>query len=115
MQRYVGSLLIGVIVGLAVGVYLGWERYPVRYTNSSMAALDPSYQEQYVVMVAEGYLFDGDSDAALERLKVLGKENVFDYIEDLTERYKSLSKDVDTIEKVTALCKALGRCTTLPD
>ncbi len=33
-RRHFGSLLIGVLIGLAVGVYLGWEQFPVEYTNS---------------------------------------------------------------------------------
>jgi hypothetical protein len=109
-RRYVGSLLIGVLIGLAVGVFLGWEQFPVEYTNSAMSALAPRYQEDYTVMVAEGYLYDQDINAALTRLQPLGKENIFDYIQDLTERLISQSK-VSAIPPMVALSEAVGRLT----
>ncbi|MBN1201149.1 MAG: hypothetical protein JXJ20_04770 [Anaerolineae bacterium] len=109
-RRYVGSLLIGVLVGLAFGIFLGWEQFPVEYTNSSMEALAPRYQEQYTVMVAEGYQVDRDKNAALARLQVLGKSNVFDYVQALTEQYISQS-NVPAISTMVALAEAMGRLT----
>jgi hypothetical protein len=109
-RRYVGSLLIGVLIGLAVGVFLGWEQFPVEYTNSAMSALAPRYQEDYTVMVAEGYLYDQDINGALTRLQPLGKENIFDYIQDLTERLISQSK-VSAIPPMVALAEGVGRLT----
>jgi hypothetical protein len=109
-RRYVGSLLIGVLIGLASGVFLGWEQFPVEYTNSAMSALAPRYQEDYTVMVAEGYLYDQDINGALTRLQPLGKENIFDYIQDLTERLISQSK-VSAIPPMVALAEAVGRLT----
>jgi hypothetical protein len=109
-KRYLGSLLIGVLVGLAAGVFLGWEQFPVEYTNSSMSALAPRYQEEYTVMVAEGHMVDRDINGALTRLQPLGKENIFDYIQDLTERLISQSK-VSAIPPMVALAEAVGRLT----
>jgi hypothetical protein len=106
-KQYIGSLLIGVVIGLAIGVYTGWEQFPVEYTNSSLGALAPVYQEEYTVMVAEGYQHDQDINAALARLQLLGKENVFDYIQDLTERYISQS-NVPAIPVIVALAEAMG-------
>lgn len=90
-KRYVGSLLIGVLIGLIVGVFLGWEQFPVEYTNSSLSALAPHYQEEYTLMVAEGYQHDRDVNAALARLRPLEEENIPTYVRDLTERYISQS------------------------
>ena len=109
-RRYTGSLLIGVLTGLVVGVFLGWEQFPVEYTNSSMSALAPRYQEDFTVMVAEGYLYDQDINGALTRLQPLGKENIFNYIQDLTERLISQSK-VSAIPPMVALAEAVGRLT----
>ncbi len=111
-KRYIGSLLVGVLVGIAIGVYIGWEQFPVEYTNSSIAALAPRYQEEYTVMVAEGYQVDRDVNGALTRLQPLGKANVFDYIQDLTERYISQS-NVPAISPMVALAEAVGRLTPI--
>ncbi|RPJ02285.1 MAG: hypothetical protein EHM39_02175 [Chloroflexi bacterium] len=109
-QRYLGSLLIGILVGLAAGMFLGWEQFPVEYTNSAMSNLAPRYQEDYTVMVAEGYVQERDVNGALTRLQPLGKENIFDYIQDLTERLISQSK-VPFISPMVALAEAIGRLT----
>jgi hypothetical protein len=111
-KRYLGSLLIGVIVGLAVGIFLGWEQFPVEYTNSPLSALAPRHQEEYTLLVAEGYQYDGDINGALERLQPLGKDNIFDYIQDLTERYISQS-NVPAIPPLVALAQAVGRLTPI--
>lgn len=109
-KRHIGSLLIGVFLGLVLGLFLGWEQYPVEYTNSSLAALAPSYQEEYTVMVAEGYQYDRDINASLDRLRPLEKDNLFDYIQDLTERYISQS-NVPAISIMVTLSEAVGRLT----
>ncbi len=112
-KRYVGSLLIGVLIGLAAGVFLGWEQFPVEYTNSPLSALAPHYQEEYTVMVAEGYQYDRDPKAAVERLEGLGKGgDIFDYVQRLTERYISQS-NVPRIPVMVALSEALGRLTPI--
>ncbi|MCD4685620.1 MAG: hypothetical protein K8S97_06770 [Anaerolineae bacterium] len=90
-KRYVGSLLIGVLIGLTGGVFLGWEQFPVEYTNSSLFALAPHFQDEYTLMVAEGYQHDQDVNAAVGRLRPLEKENIPTYVRDLTERYISQS------------------------
>lgn len=113
-KRAFGSLLIGILVGLAVGLYIGWVQFPVSYTNSSLAALAPGYQEEYTVMIAEGYQYDGDVAGAVSRLEPLGKENVFDFIQDLTERYISQS-NVPAIPPMVALSEAVGRLTPIMD
>lgn len=109
-KRYIGSLLIGVLIGLTVAVLIGWWLYPVEYTNSSLEDLDPDYQEEYTVMIAEGYLYDRDMNGALARLQPLGEENIFDFIQQLTERFISQS-NVPAITPMVALAEAIGRLT----
>ena len=104
-KRYVGSLLIGVLIGLATGVFLGWGPFPVEYTNSNLSDLAPRFQEEYTVMVAEGYQYDQDVNAALSRLRPLNKENSIDYVVDLTERYISQS-NLSDIPVMVALVEA---------
>ena len=111
-KRYVGSLLIGLLVGLAIGIYVGWERFPVEYTNSSIDRLAPRYQEEYTVMVAEGYQYDQDITGALERLQPLQRENIFEHVQTLTERY-IIQSNVPAIVPMVALSEAVGRLTPL--
>mgnify|MGYP001317738385 CR=1 FL=1 len=112
-KRRIGSLLVGLLVGLSTGVFLGWGPFPVEYRNSPLAALAPRYQEEYTLMVAEGYQVDRDIEAALERLRPLGKPNTIDYVIELTERYISQS-NIPAIPVMVALVEALIGPENLP-
>lgn len=112
-RRRIGSLLIGLLAGLSTGVFLGWGPFPVEYRNSPLAALAPRYQEEYTLMVAEGYQYDRDIEAALERLRPLGKPNTIAYITELTERYISQS-NIPAIPIMVALVEALIGPDNLP-
>lgn len=112
-KRRIGSLLIGLLAGLSTGVFLGWGPFPVEYRNSPLAALAPRYQEEYTLMVAEGYQYDRDIEAALERLRPLGKPNTIAYVTELTERYISQS-NIPAIPIMVALVEALIGPDNLP-
>jgi hypothetical protein len=112
-KRRIGSLLVGLLVGLSTGVFLGWGPFPVEYRNSPLSALAPRYQEEYTLMVAEGYQVDRDIEAALERLRPLGKPNTIDYVIELTERYISQS-NIPAIPVMVALVEALIGPENLP-
>ena len=105
------STVIGILLGLGIGLYVGWVAVPLEYTDSPLSDLNPRYQETYTLMVAEGYLSDGDIEGALRRLSALGVDNVPLYVQELTERYITTSRDVNDIRILVALSAGLGRLT----
>jgi hypothetical protein len=113
MSRFLLSLLIGLLVGAGLGLYLGWGPFPVEYVNSPANALSERYKDEYTVMVAASYLVDGDALGAVERLRVLGVENIPAYVQEVTERFISHSRDVEDIYRLVALSEGLGRLTTI--
>jgi hypothetical protein len=113
MVRFLLSLIAALVVGLLLGIYLGWVQFPVKYTDSSADRLAQRYKDDYTVMVANGYLDDGDLTGALERMRVLGVGNVPAYIQDTTERYITNSSTVSDIRALVALSGGLGRLTPI--
>ncbi len=113
MIRFIVSFIVALVVGLGVGVYLGYVQFPVRYTDSSADRLAQRYKDEYTVMIASAYLDDADLNGALERVRVLGVENVPAYIQDTTERYITNSSDVNDIRALVALSEGLGRLTPI--
>ncbi len=111
MARVFLSTVIGVMVGIGLGLLFGWVIAPVEYTDSPMSALADRYQEEYTLMIAAGYLVDRDASAAVERLSRLGVENVPAYVQELTERYITNSRNVEDIRLLVALSEGLGRLT----
>ncbi|HEX2907829.1 MAG TPA: hypothetical protein VHO69_13255 [Phototrophicaceae bacterium] len=113
MLRFLASLLIGLVVGLGIGLYLGWVQFPVEFVNSSASSLAEQYKDEYIVMVASGYLKDGDLGGAVERLRVLGFANIPAYVQEVTERYISNSQNAADISVLVALSESLGRLTPI--
>ncbi|GAB5493746.1 MAG: hypothetical protein Phog2KO_39610 [Phototrophicaceae bacterium] len=110
MVRVFLSTVIGVLIGIAVGIGLGWG-FPREYSNSTLPELAQSHQDAYTVMIAAGYVNDGDISGAFERLQVLGVENVPAYVQDTTERYITNSRELDDIQLLVALSEGFGRLT----
>ncbi len=113
MVRFLLSFFAALIVGTLLGLYFGWVQFPVKYTDSSADRLAQRYKDEYTVMVANAYLDDSDLTAALERMRLLGVENVPAYIQDTTERYITNSRDVTEIRALVTLSAGLGRLTPI--
>lgn len=113
MLRFVVSLAIGLIVGLLVGLYLGWIQFPVEFIDSPASDLSPRYRDEYTVMIAAGYLADGDLQGAVERLRVLGVENIPQHVQETTERYITNSREYEDIQVLVALAEGLDRLTPI--
>jgi glucan phosphorylase len=113
MVRFILSFFGALIVGLLLGLYLGWVQFPVKYTDSSADRLAQRFKDDYTVMIANAYVEDSDLTGALERMRVLGVENVPAYIQETTERYITNSSDVNDIRALVALAGGLGRLTPI--
>lgn len=109
MIRFFASVLLGLLIGIIVGLYLGWVQFPVEYIDSPARDLAQRYKDEYTVMVASGYLLDGDALGAIERLSVLGIDNAATFVQEVTERYITNSRDVGDIRRLVTLAEGLGR------
>ncbi|MFQ6102032.1 MAG: hypothetical protein ACE5OS_12485 [Anaerolineae bacterium] len=64
------ALTIGAVVGLLLGLAIGWWWWPVEWTNSTPGNLRPDFQSDYVLWVAEQYTATGDVGWAYDKLGV---------------------------------------------
>jgi hypothetical protein len=68
------KLVVAVIAGIALGIVYGWVIDPVEYVDATPDILRADYRADYVLMVAEAYQADQDSNQAARRLAILGSE-----------------------------------------
>jgi hypothetical protein len=68
----VTGLLAGVI-GLAIGLTLGWMVWPVEYTDAVPGILSQKYQEEYMRMAIDSYRVNPNVDLAIQRWTALGE------------------------------------------
>lgn len=113
MRRFLISFGAALIVGALLGLYLGWVPFPVRYVDSPASELAQRYQDDYTVMIAAAYAADRDLTGALERLRVLGAENVPAYVQEVTERFISNSSELVEIQRLVVLAEGVGRLTPI--
>ena len=113
MRRFFFSLLFGLLLGGAIGLYFGWVQFPVEYVDSPMEDLDLRAKDEYTVMIAAGYQFDKDGLGAVERLGRLGVDNVPEYVQSTTERFITNSRDINDIRLLVNLANGLGRLTPI--
>ena len=66
------TIIIAIVIGIALGLVYGWVIEPVEYTNVTPNVLREDYRADYVLMTAEAYQIDFDSDTAARRLAIFG-------------------------------------------
>ena len=114
MRRLLTSLLFGLVIGSGSGLALGWGPFAAVSVNNPATSLADTHKETYTIMVAAGYVVDGDRIGAVNRLRILGIENAPEYVREMTERYITLSRDVEDIRLLVALYEGLASGQDLP-
>lgn len=70
------AAITGVILGLALGLLVGWVLWPVEYTDAVPEILSQGYQEEYLRMAIDSYGVHPDPDLAARRWASLGDKAV---------------------------------------
>lgn len=113
MVRLIVSLILGVGIGIGGGLVIGWQVAPREYTDGTLPELAREHTDEYTVMVASGFAADSDLQGAVDRLRLLRVDNVPAYVQDITERYITNSRDIDDIRLLVGLSEGLGRLTPI--
>lgn len=126
MRNYIATAIVALVIGVSMGLYLGWVQFPREYQDGYLCQLDIQYQEAYTIMVARGYRQDGDAARALQRLQPLLATNVAvcaesgnqitdipAWVQAVTEKYISTSPDRTIKENLALLSVAFGRSSEL--
>jgi hypothetical protein len=113
MVRLFASVTFGFVLGIGLGLFVGWVLAPTEYVDSPMQSLSQTHKDDYTVMIAAGYAVDNDVNAVLERLRKLGVDNIPQYVQDITERYITNSRDLVDIRLLVNLSEGLGRLTPI--
>ncbi len=95
------TLIVGAVLGLLLGLAVGWWWWPVEWTNSTPGNLRSDFQTDYILWVAEQYATDDDVEWARAKLGVeFWKEG------QLAETLDGLAQGLDGQEEVRLLALA---------
>lgn len=73
MPRWI-KFLLALLLGLAAGLFYGWEVSPVKYVNTAPSLLRADYRTDYVLMAAETYAAGRDPGPAARSLALLSPQ-----------------------------------------
>jgi hypothetical protein len=96
-------LCLGVGIGIAAGLWFGWGLSPLQYTETVPSQLEPKYQSEFVMMVAETYDREQDLHAATARLEGLGRADLAGLVREVEQAYAAAgypSEDRDRLERL---------------
>ena len=74
-KRGHGYLFTGLVLGVALGLFIAWVLAPVRYTDTSPDRLRADFKDKYRVLIALAYQGNPDLTRARARLALLGDAN----------------------------------------
>jgi hypothetical protein len=69
------KIIIALAIGIALGLIYGWVIDPIEYVDVTPNILREDYRVDYVLMTAEAYQKDFDSETAARRLAIFGSES----------------------------------------
>ena len=75
LVRTVVWIGLGILVGISVGLLVGWVLWPLEYTEADPSIMEESYQRDYTIMIASAYAVDNDLALARDRLRSLGMDD----------------------------------------
>lgn len=110
-RQWITWTVIGIAVGGALGVAIGWWLWPVTYTNTSPSALREDYRDEYVLMVATAYEVEGDRERARERLTRLDSEEPSAPVVGLAERLIEQGGSEQDVVRLARVAEALDATT----
>jgi len=102
------NLLGGISLGVAAGVFYTWVLNPVKYVDVSPDTLRADYKADYVVMIAQAYVADGDISLARTRLATLKLPNPGQFVADTASQQMAAGASVDDLRALNTLATALG-------
>lgn len=72
LKRPLVIAVVGLVAGLALGLFLGWVVWPVQFVDATPAYLRADLQEDYLRMTIDSYRVSGDVNQAVQRWQALG-------------------------------------------
>ena len=109
-------LIGGVLIGIGLGLIVGWLLWPVSYSDTDVFDLHADYQDDYVVMVGALHALEEDTAASRRLLTLLSDakapRTVEGIVVDVTERYIARGASPTDIGYLISVARALGTVTT---
>ncbi|MAT42151.1 MAG: hypothetical protein CL609_07400 [Anaerolineaceae bacterium] len=89
-----------------MGLTFGWIRSPQQVQDTELASLRADYQTDYILMVAETYLGNGNLEWAEQQILILGGDSALRSVQQAIITAESLGYDHLDVETLAKLAGA---------
>lgn len=100
--------MAGLFIGLISGLVYGWLIDPVEYVDTQANSLRIDYRTDVILMVATIYASEHDTEAAIERLSLLEKEDIRSLLAESVVYAKNMNFALQDIEYINYLYEAIS-------
>lgn len=94
-------LIIGLLIGIALGLLYGWVFQPLDVEHTSPESLREVYRTEIILMVAEVYASEGNIERAHQRMEVFGFQSDGDLVNNAINFAKAHDFSNQEIELLT--------------
>ncbi len=104
---------LGLLLGGALGLYVGWYAWPTEFTDADLTLLADGYRRDYALMIAQAYAQDGDLNRARQRLRQLEGSTAESWYLEVTVDAILAGQDEAALRYLVALADDLGLASPL--
>lgn len=108
MARNFFVLLLGTLLGIALGLFIGWYILPTEFVDAAPADLTPAEQTEYLKLVAAAHVRDNNLALAQERLVALRRPDILNWIREETIATILIGTDEEAAQDLVLLATRLG-------
>ncbi len=108
MPRWLFSV-IAIAIGIGLGLFYGWVISPVQFVDTTPASMRADYRADYVLMIAEAYHADQNTDLAIRRLAVFGSDSPAEIASQALQTGQTIgysAEDISTLQELTRALQA---------
>lgn len=102
------SVILGVVIGVAAGLYYAWAINPVEYTDTSPASLRSDFKAEYLTLIAAAFDGTGDLARARARLALFPDTNPADALAALAQQRLAQGRPSPEVSALARLASALS-------
>jgi hypothetical protein len=114
LSRY-APLLIGLVLGIAIGLFYGWVIQPVQLSQSTPDRMREDYRTDYVLLIAEAFSTERDSERALLRLKAVSAQAPVDAVASALSYAQANNFNAIDIKRLSELLDSLQSAHPSPE
>ncbi len=106
--RKVIFVILVLVIGVGLGLVIGWYVWPVTYTESAPTRMRQDWKDEAVWLAAQAFAYDRDLEAAQARLRPLGSDDLGKLVLDRAEKAIAQNLSKQQIAHLVRLAAALG-------